>query len=202
MSLTGYKFVAMNVPTGLKTLVYRMQPAPERSEPLRSGGDRQPTNGGGASVAVHPAEMLGRHFEVSLSLGTDEQADDLHMEEAVISITKKKEIIKTPLVGMKGTVKEYTCDGDYDLTITVGLVAVDANGAIIDEYPEHRLKALHYLLECDEALYVNSEFLRLFGITRLVVNSYTIGQATQSNHQIVSITATSDEDYIIKNNVI
>jgi phosphatidate phosphatase PAH1 len=145
--------------------------------------------------------VLGRHFEVSLSLGTGELGDDIRMEEAIVSVSKSKTILTTQLVGMKGTVKECISDGDYELTITVGLVATDANGMVTDEYPSEGVKALRDLLERNEVLYVNSEFLRLFEITRLVVKKYKIEQATHGNHQIVKIEeALSDGDYIIENN--
>jgi len=196
---TNFRFVVTGIPTGIRTMLYRMQPARESVEPQRTGVDRLPVKHG-ASMGVHPSDMMGRYFEVSLSLGTDEWADDIRMEEAVIEVTKEKEIVKTALVGMSGTVKEYINDKDYDLVITVGLVAVDSEGAIIDQYPAEGVDALRRLLDRNEALYVDSEFLRLFGITRFVVKEYRINQATHSNHQVVTISAVSDEDYIIKSN--
>jgi len=197
--IISYKFVAAGMLTAAKTYLYSMTPARDSAEPQRHGVESQDT-GGGVSIGVTtPENALGKFFEVSLSLGKTEAANDIRMEEAVCSVSKSKIIVKTALVGLKGTIKEYISDGDFEINISVGLVAVE-NGVIVDKYPAEGVQDLRQLLDHNEALYVDSEFLHLFDITRLVVVDYQIEQMTHSNRQIVTIRAISDEDYVIKCN--
>ncbi len=194
----SYKFIAASALTAAKTLVYRMTPQRPSDASLESKATRQDT--GGSLVGVQPHDALGKFFETSLTLGlTENTAQDFEIAEAVCSVSQAKNIVKTALVGMSGTVKEYISTGDYDITISVGLVAVE-NDKIVDKYPEEGVKDLRALLERNEALYVCSPFLQLFDITRLVVTDYSIEQMTHSNRQVVTIRAISDEDYTIKSN--
>ena len=59
----------------------------------------------------------------------------LTIPEAIVTLTKSKDIKATQLVAGNGTVKEYISDKDIDLSIVVGLVATDDQGNIVDEYP-------------------------------------------------------------------
>lgn len=122
----------------------------------------------------------------------------LVINDAVVNISKQKEIVKTVLVGRKGTIKEYICDGDYQINITVGLVAVDTDNRQIDQYPETAVSVLRETCELDRALEVSSTFLDLFDVHKIVVTGFSAKQMTYSNHQTVEITAISDTDYIIQ----
>ena len=122
----------------------------------------------------------------------------LVINDAIVNVSKQKEIVKTVLVGRKGTVKEYICDGDYQISITVGLVATDAGNQQIDQYPEKALGVLREVLDLDRALTVSSAFLDLFDVHKMVVTGFSAKQATHSNRQGVEITAVSDTDYIIQ----
>jgi len=122
----------------------------------------------------------------------------LVINDAIVNVSKQKEIVKTVLVGRKGTVKEYICDGDYQISITVGLVAVDTNNKQIDQYPEKALGVLREVLDLDRALEVSSAFLDLFDVHKIVVTGFSSKQTTYSNRQAVEITAVSDTDYVIQ----
>lgn len=198
-SPVSYKFIAAAALTASKTLIYRM--TPQRAGGMRLGDnvERQDTGGGAASIGVHPDEALGRFYETDLALGTTENADDIIMTDAVCSVSTSKKIVKTALVGLSGTIKEYISTGDYEVSIIIGLVAVE-NGQVVDKYPADGVRDLRALLDRTHALYVDSEFLRLFDITRLVITDYTIEQMTHSNRQIINIRAISDDDYEIKHN--
>lgn len=153
-----------------------------------------------AHYNISPDEAINRQFRTSLSLGTNESASDIVMVDAVCSVSLARNIVRTSLVGMSGTIKEYVSAGDYEVKITVGLVAVDAMGEVIDQYPADGVRDLTALLNQPNALYVDSEFLQLFDITRLVVVDFQIQQMTHSNTQIVTISAISDTDYQINCN--
>ena len=118
------------------------------------------------------------------------------MNDAIVAISRGKNIVCTQMVGMNGTVKEYINDGDYILNIVVGVAAV-RDGVIVDEYPAEGLRELRRFLDRNEALSVHSEFLEVFDISSIVVKSYSVSQDTASNYQSVSISALSDEEYDI-----
>lgn len=124
----------------------------------------------------------------------------LLINDVTVNVSLQKEVVKTSLVGRSGTIKEYVTDGDYQLSMSVGLVAVDDEGRITDQYPERAIAQLRGILERPESLEVSSVFLDLFGITHIVVTGFTVKQMTYSNRQLIEITALSDTDYVIESN--
>lgn len=129
----------------------------------------------------------------------DKEIGTILLNNAVISVSKQKEVVKTVLVGRKGgTVKEYITDGDYQVNISLGLVAVDDEGKQIDQYPEKAVGLLRRALEVDAALEVSSLFLNLFEINKIVVTGFSAKQMTYANQQTFEITAISDADYVIQ----
>lgn len=129
----------------------------------------------------------------------DKEIGTILLNNAVVSVSKQKEIVKTVLVGRKGgTIKEYITDGDYQVNIALGLVAVDEDGKQIDQYPEQAVGLLRRALEVDAALTVSSLFLDLFEINKIVVTGFSAKQMTYSNQQTIEITAISDSDYVIQ----
>ncbi len=116
------------------------------------------------------------------------------MNDAIVAISRSKNIVTTQMVGMNGTVKEYINDGDYNLNIVVGVAAV-RDGVIVDEYPADGLRELREFLDDNKALNVHSEFLDVFDINSIVIKSFSVSQDTASNYQSVSLSAVSDEEY-------
>lgn len=175
--------------SGVRTILYSLKP---------DKGDK--------SLKTEPKqelqlkEQLGRFFVTDLSLGISENSRDIEFRDAVCSVNQSKQIVSTAVVGLSGTIKEYISAGDYDITLTVGIAKYDSEGNQQDEYPEEQLRKLIEILSHDEALYVHSDFLQMFGITKVVVQGYQLEQMTHSNIQIVRISLLSDEDYVIKNN--
>ena len=141
---------------------------------------------------------LGRTVLTDLLIEVPE-IGTLLLNNAIISVSKQKEVVKTVLVGRKGgTVKEYISDGDYQVNISLGLVAVDENGKLLDQYPEQAVSTLRRALEVDAALTVSSMFLDVFEISKIVVTGFSAKQMTYSNQQTIEITAISDTDYVIQ----
>ena len=87
--------------------------------------------------------------------------------------------------------------GDYDISISVGIIAVK-NGVIVDEYPMEGMQVVKSFLSVNEALEVRSVFLDVFGINRMVVTGFSAKQETHSNRQTIDIKALSDVNYEIK----
>ena len=122
----------------------------------------------------------------------------LLINDVTVNVSLQKEIVKTAIVGRKGTIKEYITDGDYQLSMSIGIVATDDNGEIIDQYPERAIEQMREILETPETLEINSIFLSLFGITHIVVTGFSAKQMTHSNRQVIEITALSDTEYVIE----
>ncbi len=126
----------------------------------------------------------------------NEKGERLVMNDAVVSLSRSRNIVSTRMVGMDGTVKEYISEGDYDINIVVGIVAVE-NGVIVDKYPEDGIRQVKAFLDRKTALGVHSVFLDLFDVNSIVVKSFSVTQNTASNYQVISISAVSDEEYNI-----
>lgn len=140
-----------------------------------------------------PADWLGAYTLCPLLLRLEDGAE-LSIPDAVVVMTRTKQIVTTQVVGMSGTVKEYISDGDFDINIAVGIQGVE-DGKVANVYPEEGLRELRKFLEVDKPISVQSAFFDLFEINRLVVKSYSLTQATESNYQELTISALSDNEY-------
>ena len=131
-----------------------------------------------------------------LHLRAQTEAGTLEVElvDAIAAVSRERRIVSTAMAGRDGTVKEYINDGDWALNLLVGVQAVE-NGEILDDYPSEALRELRRLLDVKAAIEVQSEFLAIFDITKIVIRSYAATQTTESNYQAVSISAVSDEEY-------
>lgn len=145
------------------------------------------------TTGVVPASSYtGKYYETDLSLGLTEAADDITIKSAVCKVTLTKQIVETAITGRDGTVKELISANDFEVEATVTLI----NTA--DEYPAEAMRTLSDLARKSSAVYVDSEFLRLFDIDRAVVKEMTLDQSTEGNTQEVKLTLTSDEDYEVE----
>ncbi len=202
----NYQFSVNGLGEFVKTKLYKIVPADVSGE--RQPGDRREFHEAMMPLVGTLANESGsflRDFNsrnivcpiVFLALGRR-----LVIPEAVVSVTRKKRVVKTEVVGGSGTVKEFIGDDDMDISITVGITATDAEGNIIDEYPGDAISELQEFLDA-KTLDVWSPFLELFdingGMFKIVVEKYTVAQTTHRNHQIVNIDAISDFDYTILN---
>ena len=140
---------------------------------------------------------LGRNVLTDLVVRVPEKGV-LTIPDVTINISKQKEIVKTAIVGRAGTIKEYITDGDYQLSISIGIVSVDENNQIIDQYPESAISTLREVLEENQSLEASSTFLDVFAINKIVVTGFSAKQMTYANRQVVEVSALSDDDYIIQ----
>ena len=153
---------------------------------------------------VSGKDLFGRDLIVPLTLKGSR--DTLRFQEAVVNVSRSRNIVATPVLNGRGTVKEMITDGDLDLTITLAVVsgskAGDFDGTSTesyDVYPYNGVERLRKLLDEPERLDVVSDFLKLFdldgGELGIVVKSYTAHQDTHLNRQVFEIQALSDYDY-------
>lgn len=163
-----------------------------------------PDAGGTPYPLVSGEDLFGRDLVVPLTLKGSR--DTLRFPEAVVNVSRSRNIVATPVLNGRGTVKEMITDGDLDLTITLAVVSGSAEGDFdgtstesYDVYPYNGVERLRKLLDEPERLDVVSDFLKLFdldgGELGIVVKSYTVHQDTHLNRQVFEIQALSDYDY-------
>jgi hypothetical protein len=118
------------------------------------------------------------------------ESDDLTviLDNVIMTLSMTKNIVKTIINGRKGTVKEWVSDGDYNITVSGGLYGHTS------AYPEEQVFALRRVLESGQALNCQSDFLDLFGVYQIVIETFNIPQSEGfTNVQPFDFTASSDE---------
>ena len=195
LSPVSFMFIAAGAAIQAKGALYRFKPSRTGQSPNWDGRENDITTRNLTSPITDKSFWEGRYALCELTF-ENSKGERLVMNDAVVAISRAKNIVSTQMVGMNGTVKEYINDGDYSLNIVVGVAAV-RDGVIVDEYPTEGLRELRSFLDSAEALSVHSEFLEVFDISSIVVKSFSVSQDTASNYQSVSISAVSDEEYNI-----
>lgn len=204
-------FVASSVATQVvRPLLYKFKPMEQPDSPDYKLGELReqvlpsaaPTGDRVISLAEEKWQgtedyWLGRNVLTDLVIRVPNKGV-LVINDATVNISKQKEIVKTSLVGRVGTIKEYITDGDYQVDISIGIVSVDENNELLDQYPETAMNVLREVLEVNEALEISSTFLDIFGINKIVVTGFSAKQMTFANRQIVEVSALSDDDYVIQ----
>lgn len=108
-------------------------------------------------------------------------------DTVLLTVDQPKNIIKTPIQGRNGTVKEYISDGDYSINIKA--LIIGAPGVM----PLQEVSDLKKVLDAPMSLAVNSRFLQNLGIDNLVVDRYSFPQVEGGYHyQAVEIFCSSD----------
>lgn len=117
--------------------------------------------------------------------------------DAVIDCNSTKNIVSTAINGVSGTVKEWVSNGDVAITIDVTLLGEG------NEYPRGKVAELMSLLQANQSLQVGNKTLNeVWGVTRIVVTSFSMPPTPCYNYQTFSISAVSDEAYVIEEEIL
>lgn len=198
LSPISFEFIAVGLLRRGRIALTPLKPSQVNSEvPSWEGRGGTPETLQVSVPITEPSFWQGRYALTELTL-QNEDGESLVINDAVVGITAEKRIVRTAITGLDGTIKEYIAAGDYDISIAVGIVAVDAAGTIVDEYPAEGVRKVNEFLAENKAIAVSSDFLDIFGIDRMVVTRFTLKQETHSNRQTLEIKALSDMDYVIK----
>jgi len=93
-------------------------------------------------------------------------------ETALIEINQTKNIVKTSISGMNGTVKEYMSNGDFIVNLKGVIV-----GNIANQRPDRNdLNALVAFLNAPLSIPISCTFCEEFKINSIVVESYKLSQ--------------------------
>ena len=113
--------------------------------------------------------------------------DTVKLDIAIITVNMKKNVVKTQIQGLRGSVKQFIALGDYDITI---------NGVIDDVQntsPTQAVLALHKAAAAEIAIPVTNYFLNQFGIYYIVIEDLNMPQMEgRYSSQIFTIRACSD----------
>lgn len=195
MKNLSFQFIAAGAATQAKGALYPFRPSRTGKAPSWNSRGGSMNTHDLTSPITDRSFWQGRYVLCELTL-ENAWGERLVMNDAIVAISRAKNIVTTQMVGHSGTVKEYISEGDYELNIAVGLVAAK-DGVIVDEYPTDGVRTLCRILNEGEALSVYSPFLSLFDINHIVVKSFSLTQMTESNYQTVNISAMSDDTYNI-----
>lgn len=119
-------------------------------------------------------------------IGTTEE---LVINDVLFRVTRPKLIVKTPVQGRKGRVKEIISLDDYQVEIT---------GKIVGEFPQVRpvekIRTLNAIESYEGSVAIAVNFLSIFNIDTIVIESITVEQREgYYNEVLFQITASSDE---------
>ena len=134
-------------------------------------------------------DKKGREISYGNLLKNNEDSTAFAINTVLVDVSQSKQIIKTNIQGLSGTVKEYISKGDYQIKI---------RGILVDEsserYPQEQVIQLREYLDAETTIGVAGRFLNdLFDITDIVVEGYNFPQAEGAqNYQLFEINAVSD----------
>ena len=95
----------------------------------------------------------------------------IELGTALIEVSQSKNIVKTPIQGRNGTIKEYVSDGDFIINIK-GVLASNAQ----DYYPIDLKKELLSFCAAPVSFGVASKILDSFGVSEIVIQDYSFPQ--------------------------
>jgi len=103
----------------------------------------------------------------------------LRFDSCIVTINQQRNIIKTPIQGRNGTVKEYISDGDYSISLKGSIF-----GDRPDKAPNQIMNDIYNLFVEPNELWIESNFIQYFGVQYVVIENYTITQVEGSRSRI------------------
>lgn len=115
----------------------------------------QPRTSSNTEAVLRKKDVLGRWYFMPVYLESENYA--IEVPHAMVSVRCAKTIVKTPMVGLEGTVKELINLEDYHIRIS---------GAIVDtDWPEEGINTLH------DMFLVNAPLKMTCALTDIFLNS-------------------------------
>jgi Domain of unknown function (DUF6046) len=147
-----------------------------QGQPLPMGVNRTVSNNENESSALLRAytaqEALGTVARDNIIFGEIQTGQNRLTEyvfkAAIMTVSQKKHIVSTPIVGRNGSVHQYVSDGDYEIDIR-GAIIEDTDGLL-------RLAELAEICQQNISLKIYSDFLSIFGISNIIINSFKFNQ--------------------------
>jgi hypothetical protein len=175
---------------GLRVLVYNpvgetLSAGEKNYEIEASQTARMDTGGSNALTSIFGTPVFS-----NVILETPDQSLSVNLECVLITVNRPKNIVKTPVQGRDGTIKEFISNGDFMINLK-GTIAGTGN-----VFPFEQTSLLNSIVSRNTAMHVVSEFIRLFGVTSVVIESANFSQKQGfQNIVLYDINMTSDEEY-------
>lgn len=114
--------------------------------------------------------------------------DEVVLQSVIVVANQAKNVIKTPISGRNGTVKEYISAGDFVVSVS-GQIVSDSN-----TYPELEVENFRSVMEANAALSIVSTFINdSLAVGNVVIENYNIRQIRGSRNSVeISFNAVSD----------
>lgn len=135
-------------------------------------------------------DMQGEYYFMPVTF--IHQGKSYEIDCALVSITGKKNIITTPLVGQKGSVRELVNIDDYKISITGALIGEDG------QWPEAKLDDINELFSINQAIELKCALTDVFfeDGDKVVITDMNLPAATQIEHvQVVEIQCETDKPF-------
>ena len=100
-------------------------------------------------------------------------------QSAFCVVSQQRNIIRTPIQGRNGTIKEYISDDDYHIEIIGGIVSPYGNVA-----PHLDLYNIVNLMKIQNEIIIVSDFISQFGISNCVIAGANFRQVPGMRNQI------------------
>lgn len=115
----------------------------------------------------------------------------LTLKDILIDVSLNRNIVKTPINGLHGTIKEFISNGDYEITIRGFLIGSNPYKA-----PEKEIRQFRqFFTEQTRQLAVEAKLLDCLGIYSLVVENWQLQQIpTMPNVRAFELKCISDFD--------
>ncbi len=128
------------------------------------------------------------------SLGISVPYVGLSLDSFKITVSGEKKIIRTPISGRSGDVKEYVNQMDYNISID-GKVT-----ELFNVFPADQLNNWRRIWESPEPVLVISRFLNeIWGITNIVIIRFSVSPVVGSrNESDIRIQAVQDQGFDVK----
>lgn len=124
----------------------------------------------------------------------NDEIGEILLENAVVDLTRTKNIVTTSVQGLDGTVKEYISNGDWQITIR-GIIAQKQYG-----YPKERYKQLLKFLQINKPIKVANRWINDAEIYSIVITDYKLPYNPHINCIIYEFNALSDKPIELKIN--
>lgn len=160
-----------------KGQVYNI-PEPETDEPIGTSPLGTPI----FDDLTFPADQYTNLFGDVIAL------EEVKLQSVLISVNRSKHVVKTPVQGRDGTVKEYISSGDFIISVS-GVIASNDN-----TFPEVEAENLRLLCDANAALSVISSYLNdVIGVGHVVIDSDSYRQMRGTRNSIeIGFTCSSD----------
>lgn len=124
----------------------------------------------------------------------NDEIGEILLENAVVDLTRTKNIVTTSVQGLDGTVKEYISNGDWQITIR-GIIAQKQYG-----YPKEMYKQLLKFLQINKPIKVANQWINDAEIYSIVITDYKLPYNPHINCIIYEFNALSDKPIELKIN--